>query len=529
MMKLLDGLRKKKNVENTVSDLYKDAIASRMPMAMKVFEESLTGDNSKIPIILSENSFASMDKVPSRKFIDFITEKRVIAPASYKNMSIMKSPFNYDRIDAFYMKESYFSRSLVRQIETMLRNGFEYISDDKEFLNIMKMEMSRIHMDSGISTRQLVYGMTMSLLKYGIVIIHKVRETVKDDIAIDDKRRKRITKLRLISPHDVMFYVNQKGKIMGIQEIRYSLLSSFFQKTFGGGAGYGIPIEDLAIGYMYDPGDKMFPEPPCFQILDDILTLRSLEETIELLGFQFGSPLLHAKVGTDELPSNDVEVANVNARLGEMASNGMVTTDHRVSIDVINLQKGTIDLIPYVEYFKNRVLIGSGSSPMSVGEGNSANRNTAESLDNALADRCTYLSTVVSDMFNYNIIPDITVKSETPYEYKDIFNKMGDLKGYIEFNEPTLEKKIARENSVINLWEGNLMPLSQARKTLKLHPLTDEEKKELFVNIVSIPTKEAGPSAAEGETGSAAGGRARSANQPSNQHGVKAGPGSTKN
>ena len=73
------------------------------------------------------------------------------------------------------------------------------------------------------------------------------------------------------------------------------------------------------------------------------------------------------------------------------------------------------------------------------------------------------------------------------------------------------------------------MPLSQARKTLKLHPLTDEEKKELFVNIVSIPTKEAGPSAAEGETGSAAGGRARSSNQPSNQHGVKAGPGSTKN
>lgn len=529
-MRLLDKIMRRKPTDVIVSELYDAAVYSLVPSNISIFEESNSQQTESSPIFLSADSFMNRNNIHSRKFINYMTEKRVVTPASYDNMTILRSPYDYERIDAFFTKESYFSRSLVRQIETMMRNGFDFISDDKEFLAIMKREMARIHMDSGISTNQLIFSMTLNLLKYGIVIIHKVRETVKDDIAIDKNRRKRITKLRIINPQDVALYVSHRGKVLGLQEMRPSFISTLFQKPFGGGKAYGIPAEDLAIGYLYDAGDKLFPEPPCRQILDDILTLRSLEETVELLGFQFGSPLLHAQVGTEETPASPVEVRDVNQQLGMMAPNGMVTTDHRVKIDVINLQKGTIDLIPYVEYFKNRVLIGSGTSPVSVGEGNSANRNTAESLDNALADRCTYLAGIVSDLFNYNVIPDITVKADTPYSYIDIFNEYGDLKGYIEFNEPTLEKKIARENSVINLWEGNLVPLSQARKILKLHPLSDAEMKELFVNIVSIPVKEAGPSATEGEeTGSAAGARARASNQPSNQYGTKAGPGSKKN
>lgn len=529
-MKLLDAItrRNRAKTERTVTELYNAAISARTAEVVKVFEES-GGESDAYPIMLSAESFIKTTRDASNSFVSFLTEKRAVTSSSYKNMTILKSPFDYTRIDTFYSKESYFSRSLVRQIETMMRNGYEFISDDKDFLLNVRKELARVHMDSGISTNQFIFSMTLHLLKYGMVIVHKVRESVKDDIAIDDKRRKRITKFRLISPHNVLFYVNQKGKVMGIQETKFTIFSSIFQKTFGQGA-YGIPIDDLAIGYLYDPGDSIFPEPPCKPILDDIITLRSFEETVELLGFQFGSPLIHAKVGTDENPASAAEVNAVNNALRNMAANGVVTTDHRVAIEVKNLQQGAIDLIPYVEYFKNRVLIGSGSSPISVGEGDSANRNTAESLDNALADRCTYMAGVVADMFNYNLLPDLLVKAETPYDYKDLFNEHGEIKICMEFNEPTLEKKISRENSVINLWEGNIIPLSQARKILKLHPLSDEEKKELFVNLVSIPTKEAGGSTIGGDSSSSsAGGRARSANQPSNQHGTKAGPGSRKN
>ena len=526
-MKLLDIIRgKSKSSEDRLEELYTNAIVTRTRETVKVFEE--TGGATGSPMILSSASFIEATRHSTAEFTNYLTEKRVVTSSSYKNMTLMKSPYFYDRIDNFYSKESYFSRSIVRQIETMMRNGYDFISDDNQLLLMAKQELARVHMDSGVSTNQLIFSMTMHLLKYGMFIVHKVRESVKDDVAQDEKRRKRITKFRLINPHGVLFYVSQKGKVMGLQELKQTPFSTIFQKQFGTGA-YGIPIEDLAIGYLYDSGDTIFPEPPCKPILDDIITLRSFEETIELLGFQFGSPLVHAMVGTDESPASQAEIAAVNDALRNVASNGMVTTDHRVKIEIKNLQQGAIDLIPYVEYFKNRVLIGSGSSPVSVGEGDSANRNTAESLDNALADRCTYLAGVVSDTFNYNILPDMIVKSESPYEYKDLFNEDGDIKIYMEFNEPTLEKKISRENSVINLWEGNLITLPQARKILKFPPILDGERNDLFVNIVSIPVKEAGGSALGDGESSSASGRTRSANQPQNQHGVKAGPGTRKN
>ena len=342
--------------------------------------------------------------------------------------------------------------------------------------------------------------------------------------------RERLVLRVFLRPHTANLYINSQGKIVSVWDGNPNFVSQAIQMlklNLGAQVNQGILAEDIMICYMSDPGDDIFPEPPCFQMLDDVLTLRSIEETIELLCFQYGSPLLHAQVGNDEYLPTPTEIADVNNQLVNVAPNGMITTDHRVKIDVVNIQSGIANIVPFLDHFKNRVLMGSGSSPISVGEGNTANRNTAESIDDALADHCTYLSNAICDPINHNLLPDLLVRSETEWEDADLFDDNGELNVKLEFNETRLEKQITKSNNIINLWEGNLIKFSEARRMLKKGPLADGDKGELYVNMVQIPLKEAGPEPAI--PGGSVSNKTTSQNQPTNQHGTKAGPGSKKN
>lgn len=530
-MKVLDSLRRTfRSNKNEVEILYDDAISEGIrSMSPQIFEESF---NIKSKPVIVRNELFGKQRPKSRRFTNYLKERRKTTRKSYSNITMVTSPYMYDRIDAFYEKESYFSRSLIRQTETMMRNGYSFSSDDTELLKTVRTEIARIQMDSGMPLDQFIFSAAMSMLKYGILIVQKVRERVKDKMAIDDDRRQRITKLRIIKPHKVMMYINDRGRLIGLYDGTPNIIAQMLQKARPNSKFQGIPAEDLMIAYMSDPSDNIFPEPPCFQVLDDILTLRSIEETIELLVFQFGSPLLHTQVGTDDYPASPDEVRGVNAELVEMAPNGMVTTDHRTTIEVVNLQKGVTNLVPYLEHFKYRVLVGSGSSPVSVGEADTANRNTAESIDDALADHCTYLANAICAPINYNFIPDLLVRAKTTWSEKDLFDDLGELKVRLDFNEARLEKQIALHNDVINLWQGNMITLPRARRLLKEPPLTAEEEKDLFVNKVQIPLKEAAIGSMFGgnlDTGTSVSKKTRVQNQPVNQHGKKAGPGSKKN
>jgi len=206
-----------------------------------------------------------------------------------------------------------------------------------------------------------------------------------------------------------------------------------------------------------------------------------------------------------------------------MASNGFIVTDHRVSFLPINLLNNVGDFASLLSYFKTRILIGAGSSGVSVGEGDTANRSTADSIDDGLADHCMFYSGIISYMVNYHIIPETLFEI---HQLMDPTDQDGDLLVEMIFNEVKLDKQIAIENSIINLFNANLIPHNRAIKRLKQIPIKPEEEKELYVNKVQIPLAEAGKTLTPGSSSSSSPG---SSSQPSNQHGKKAGPGSSKN
>lgn len=447
---------------------------------------------------------------------------------------VLWSPYRYDLIDRFFSRESYFARSIARQFETMVRNGYRYIANDASQVRRIKQDLTFALGTNQSTLEQLFASLFLHLSKYSIVFIHKMRgyhrRKDNDGLKLPGKQIKR---LRVIRPQFAAAHFDREGKFLGISERPYISPATETARGMGRARMYRpfmmnstphIPAEDLVVLRLQQEDDFFFPEPSAFQMFDDVLTLRSLEETVELLAFQFGSPLLHATVGSMEEPSNDAEIGRVLARIEAMASNGMIATDHRVKIDIKNLLGSIGDLMPYIEHFKNRVLVGSGSSTISVGEGSTANRNTADSIDNALADHCTFMGSIICNAFSNNIIPDIL--NSYGVEGGELYDENGDPAVRLEFNEMKVEIQAAREQSTISQYQNNLISFPEARRLLKHAPLSPNDEHDLFVHRVSIPLAQA--RIVSGDQDSALIRKTATQLRPQNQHGTKAGPGSVK-
>jgi len=517
-MQIRDIFSSQAKMEKKIDTMMRGVIDERVSAILKseqLFSENMGGTN--IPI--SSDKLFDFQTRRTRKFKKYLTEKRTrTSSVSVNNVRVIRSPYRYDRIEAYYNRESYFSRSVTRQFETMMRNGYGFVTENSDLKPIVLKEMNRMQLWSEIPIHQTIAKMAESLLKNGIIVTEKIRGTVPNPYkkSLSDNY-KGIKRFRIVNPTMIGLYVNKDNEILGINDRSLSAIARKKKISFRTGFNtYGIPIKDLAVGFIINPGDDFFPQPPCFQMLDDILTLRSLEETVELFVYQYGSPLLHARVGSDTMPARgNEEVAEVHNAIVAMAPNGFVTTNHRVNLSVINVQKGIANITPHIEYFKNRVLIGSGSSPVSIGEGDTANRATSESIDDALADHCTYLANIICDMFTYNIIPDILTSAGIPEQ--ELISPSGEMAIRMEFNEMRLDRQISRENHIINLWNANLIKHDDAMRALKRTPITTKDRSQL--RFMMIPSG----------TGDSNAALIKTQNQPSNQYGTKPGPGSRKN
>ena len=423
-----------------------------------------------------------------------------------KDLSRLRSPYNYTEIDNYKNKESYLGRSIERQIEAMFRNGFDFVSSDQRALRIIKTNIKKMEILSDSTFETTLSTAAKYLALYGIAFIEKVRTLTKVGKFKDLNDNLAIAALEAHKPHNKIVKINKYNKLVELNLEADTQLTYFRENRVK-----ELPAKDIIVLRTTDPGYMFFPRPQVLHSLDDILSLRSLEETVELLTTQFSSPLLHIKKGSNEFPANPNDVNTLTSEINNMATNGFIVTDHLVEIEAVNLQTSIADLMSYIEHFKNRVLGGTGSSPISVGETASSNRNTAESIDNSMGDHCMNTLRVIQDTINTDLIPDILL--ENGYTLDQLFDEGGELIVTIQFKEVQVEKQLQSDNHYLQLFQGNGITFDELRRALRKPSLKPADMKNLFYYLF--------PNGKEDTEG-------KQKNTPTNQHGTKSGPGSRK-
>jgi hypothetical protein len=260
------------------------------------------------------------------------------------------------------------------------------------------------------------------------------------------------------------------------------------------------------------------------------LAFRRLEENVELLLIHHLFPLFHISVGTEEEPADYhiegiSEVDFVRNEIESMPKEGMFVTDGRVHIEAVGARGTALDYKDIVQHYKQRVFTGLGVSSVDMGEGDTANRGTAEAVSQNLKD------SVKADMDWFcgqvQMLMILEFFQEAPFELS-VQNAVADV--HLEFPEIDVDGMIKTENHGLNLFNSHLITEQEARQRLHKQNMTPEDRKnthyQLHVLDLALRTAKAKAQyAAEYDLGPAEKkatpqkGKPKVAEQPENQHG----------
>jgi len=421
-------------------------------------------------------------------------------------------PLEYDFIEIGKAEDtdSYIYQSIFKRLSLGMAEGFSFVSRNRDALNYIEERLSQLEIVQGQTMWALVTEALGCLFRYHNCFIVKSRD--EDNSGgrtriVDEREIEPISELAVISPETMEIKVGKNNRPI-----------SYRQRMPDG--RYRIYAASDVVHIHINKKPHFLAAAPSWQpVLADVAALRRIEEHVENLVHQHLYPLYQYIVGTELAPAQRyengyTEIDEVKTYLRYMPSDGMVVTPERHKI--LQLSDGRVLRAEgYMEHFKNRVIAGSGMSQIDFGDGNTANRSTADTLSKLAVNNVKFYQQVLADDFNFHIIRELLLESSFG---GDVLSRDNVVR--MQFAEIDLETQIKVQNHYMLLYNGNMITRTHARNMSGWEALTEEEKGDLFLETVTMPEAD---KEAEGALA-----LAKSKQQPSNQHKKNSGPSKAK-
>lgn len=424
--------------------------------------------------------------------------------------SIIRDAFSRPEYDLAEIAKARDTEAYVRlsfdQLKTrILREPWSLRSRNDETVAYVLSRIREAELASNTSFNQLLRQVVVNLVQYSNAFIIKVRDAEFSSGEVVRRYG------RDLAPVIAFFSADPTT----MEPKRDSLGNILQWRQYIPGVGEKFFRKENVIHIAYDRQDGfVFGTPWIIPALDDIRALRRLEELIELLVGKQIFPLFHYKVGTEELPAEEYddgtsEVDVVRNAVEAMPTEGCIVTSERHTIQAISAD--AIDAKPYLEYFESRVLSGLRISNVDSGRGDTSNRATAGFLSAAKDDLAKDMQDVLTDFFMLYLFDELLEEGGYPLTE--------DNRVSIVWPPIDPEEQRKREAHVNLLYQSNLISEPEARMAINKQPITEEQRKEMFFELITKPQIELQGDIKLQQLAASASLKAK--NQPSNQHGTK--------
>ena len=451
---------------------------------------------------------------------------------SKRSYTFKDADYNLDEIAAAIDTEGYFRRSKDKFVEQIWRNGYRISGKDAKAVAYVKRRLNQIAQVTGIPTRLFLEDITQQLVPYFNCVIVKVRNNNNSGGFV----RKDISGKTL---QPVAGYFVQDITSMKVAKQDNGEIIKYKQEIPGVTRRPEWKPEDVVHMYMSRKVGLTFGTPMIVPVLDDIRALRRMEENIEILIFQHAVPLYQYTIGSDDLPAEDEDIQYARATVNEMPPNGMIVTPHTHGITAIGAEGRAVRAEGYLNYFKARVFAGLGMSAVSFGEGNTANRGTALTIDKNVQDTSKKFQHIIKLFFDEFIIKELLLEGGFEWDVSE-----SDYLVELFIPEIDIDTKVKHENHHLELFQGNGITAEEFRGEIGREPFTDEEwmdthwekigKEKAIIQAIDEPFTDRSGNISSGAPtkpgeGSSTGGMTRSPgspgvsnkDQPANQYGQK--------
>lgn len=224
--------------------------------------------------------------------------------------------------------------------------------------------------------------------------------------------------------------------------------------------------------------DNLFAQPIMTPVLDDILVLRRLEEIHELAMGKATFPLIHVAIGDPKRDPKVFGTAAVDGEIGRtkeilenQAPEGFLVTPHYYEITIIQ-PKNMADFLPYMEYYRDRIITGLNMDGPSMGLGNTSNRNTAATMSEQLMEKVRDIRSAIAEELNTTLIREIL--------WEGGFMPVGKTAVHIVWEDPDPTVRQGWENHFSALYVSGYLTLDEARAQGGYPPLEKSQEKDLF-------------------------------------------------
>lgn len=441
------------------------------------------------------------------------------------NRFLQVHTYNFGRVTAYYRSDAYIARAINKRVDNILKEGFNIVGEDKVTLKYVKERLRDMMLASNQTMDGVLREQTLQMALYHNLFMYKKLDekasTGRSWTRWDGKEMKPIASLFVENAEDTFIITDKKGNYTGYKNIPGAGMMGF--------EDYPVIMQnpDLVSEFNIDEMDhvtynrksgELLAMPLIWPVIDDIKTLRMIEECLELLAYQYSHPVLHVRVGTEEYPGDEDEIDAVQLAMDQMEGNGMVTTSNRVEMIMLGAESRALRMESYLDYFKKRVFAGLDTSAVQMGEGATANRGTATTISKESQAGIIALQKVIAGWWD-KLFERLLMEGGLRYDQITEENKVK-----LTFPPVDIDQKIAYENHVIQKFTNKLITHTEGRGELGLKPITDEDKKELYHEMVDIPLARVKATAAAEAKMQTMGGLSASKSRPSNQYGTNTRP-----
>lgn len=411
--------------------------------------------------------------------------------------------------------DSFLFKAIQKKVHRFVLAGWEFVGNDKETVNYIKKRLKEIEMVSGQPFDLLMTDLAHDLIRYSNCAWVKVRSK---DASTGKTRQYRGKDLEPVAGYFILPFETLWFKIKKNGEIK-----KVMQEQPNTGETKEFFPEDVIHFYTNRKPGFTMGTPELLPVLEDIALLRRLEENIEEMIDSNLHPLFHYTVGNDNMPERFgpdgiKETDLVRNTIEYMPSGGIFVSDHRHKIEAIGSEGKALKINEYLEYFKKRVYAGLGVSAMDMGEGDTANRSTANTLSKIAIQDVEALQKAIKTFVETYVINELLLEGGYEEAIYDDSRKV-----HIKFGSVDKEEKSKEENQTIQLWLNKLISQGEARKRLGERPVEESFFEDTYYKLyeeklalLKLGVMQEQKNAAKNTSNNIA--------RPENQHGVREAP-----
>lgn len=429
--------------------------------------------------------------------------------------------WDFNEITNAYNTEAYVRQAVDKYIEMMFKADWKWVGKNPAAVEYISMRFKLMAEATQIPTNQLFIEIAEDLVKYCNVAIAKAR--AKDALPFQG-----LNVLGVGDQMPIAGYFPLNLASLSVKRDKFGVVKSWQQEMEGQDKPVTFKAEDLVHIYYKREKGRAFGTPWLLPALEDIRSLRQIEENVLRLVYRNLHPMWHIQVGGTEegMSGEDDEVDAVRAEIENMDVEGGLVTTERVKVTAIASNQA-LDAAPYLKYFEQRVFTAMGVSEMMMGRGATASRSTGDNMSGEFRDRIKALQRVMSTFVNEKMIKEILMEGG----FDPVLN-VDDAVNFT-FNEIDMDAQIKAENQAVFLYEHNAISEAEMRELLGRDPIEDGEiRAGMHLEVVTIAQLAAAaqlaPTPVAGTGASASGGAKKketdNKNKPANQHGVKSSP-----